>query len=323
MIASVLLLAACESTVSHNPARVFQLGLNVDSRTGAVMVRRGDTLSEIAERYRLNTRDIIDYNQLAPPYHLAENQRLLLPAPAEHKVGANDTLVRISRMYDVSTSELVRLNRLPQPYTLQVGQTLRLPPSFERTENAMAIVESASPDPVMPPQPSPAEVKKEDDRRLTQAATRPTSAPTAQKPATPVSRSLVQQVTGTGTPVFGWPVRGKIISAYGPKDGGLYNEGINIAAAGGTDVKASAGGAVVYVGNDLHSYGNMVLIRHSDGYVSAYAHLGKTSVVRGANVSAGQTIGSVGNSGTVSQHQLHFEIRKGGQTLDPQRYIKG
>lgn len=323
MLASVLLLASCESTVSHNPARVFQLGLNVDSRTGAVMVRRGDTLSEIAERYRLNTRDIIDYNQLSPPYHLAENQRLLLPAPAEHKVGANDTLLRIARMYDVSTSELVRLNRLPQPYTLQVGQTLRLPPSFERTQNAMAVVEKSSPDTAaMPPQPTPAPLDKSDDRRLTQAATR--TAPAVQPPAPkPPNRTLTQKVMGTGTPVFGWPVRGKIISAYGPKDGGLYNEGVNIAAAAGTQVSAAAPGTVVYVGNDLHSYGNMILIRHSAGYITAYAHLGKTSVARGDMVAAGQAIGTVGNSGTVSQHQLHFEIRKGGQTLDPQRYIKG
>lgn len=318
------MLSACESTVTHNPARVFNLGLNVDSRTGAVMVRQDDTLSEIAERYRLNTRDIIDYNRLSPPYHLAENQRLLLPAPAEHKVGANDTLLRVARMYDISTSELVRLNRLPQPYRLQVGQVLRLPPSFERTENAMAVVEKDLPPSAMPPQPAPAPVasmtaKDDDDRRLTQAATRTIPAGTAPKP----SRPLTQKATLTGTPVFGWPVRGKIISAYGPKDGGLYNEGINIAAPAATTVSAAAAGTVVYVGNDLHSYGNMILIRHGDGYVSAYAHLGKTTVARGDSVQKGQAIGTVGNSGTVSQHQLHFEIRKGGQTLDPQRYIKG
>lgn len=290
------------------------------------MVRRGDTLSEIAERYRLNIRDIIDYNHLAPPYHLAENQRLLLPAPAEHKVGANDTLLRVSRMYDVSVSELVRLNRLQQPYTLQIGQVLRLPPSFERTENAMAVVEGAeSSTAAMPPQPAPAE-KQKDDRRLTQAAARtePAENVTAPKPqAGKTSRTLTQKVMGTGTPVFGWPVQGKIISAYGPKDGGLYNEGVNIAAAAGTPVKAAAQGTVVYVGNDLHSYGNMVLVRHNEGYVTAYAHLGKAAVARGDAVAKGHVLGQVGNTGTVSQHQLHFEIRKGGQTLDPQRYIKG
>lgn len=323
-LAALLLLASCESTVSHNPARVFQLGLNVDSRTGAVMVRRGDTLSEIAERYRLNIRDIIDYNSLVPPYHLAENQRLLLPAPAEHKVGANDTLLRISRMYDVSTSELVRLNRLSQPYTLQVGQVLRLPPSFERTENAMAVVESGQADNAsMPPQPTPMQ-KPKDDRELTKVATKTAPAVAASPaPVTKPARTLTQKVTGTGTPVFGWPVQGKIISAYGPKDGGLYNEGINIAAPKGTAVKAAARGTVVYVGDDLHSYGNMVLVRHSAGYVTAYAHLTKATVSRGDVVNGGQLLGEVGNSGTVSQPQLHFEIRKGGQTLDPQRYIKG
>lgn len=323
-LTALLLLASCERTVSHNPARVFQLGLNVDSRTGAVMVRRGDTLSEIAERYRLNIRDIIDYNSLAPPYHLAENQRLLLPAPAEHKIGVNDTLLRVSRMYDVSTSELVRLNRLSQPYTLHVGQVLRLPPSFERTQNAMAVVEGAgAADGVMPPQPTPAQ-KPKDDRQLTKAATKAAPGAVASvKPEAKPARALTQKVTGTGTPVFGWPVRGKIISAYGPKDGGLYNEGVNIAAAKGTAVKAAAHGTVVYVGDDLHSYGNMVLVRHNEGYVTAYAHLTKATVARGDTVNGGQVLGEVGNTGTVSQPQLHFEIRKGGQTLDPQRYIKG
>lgn len=322
----MVLLASCESTVSHNPARVFNLGLNVDSRTGAVMVRRGDTLSEIAERYRLNTRDIIDYNRLAPPYHLAENQRLLLPAPAEHKIGANDTLSRVAHMYDVSTSELVQLNRLQPPFALQVGQTLRLPPSFERTQNAMAVIEADVKPPVMPPQPtSPFSAQKQEARPLTQAATMGTPGPSARIPQTLSTKAhaLTQKMTGGGAPTFGWPVQGKVISAYGPKDGGLYNDGINISAAPGTAVKTAAHGTVVYVGNDLHSYGNMVLVRHNHGYVTAYAHLDKASVTRGQVLSSGQVIGTVGNSGTVAQHQLHFEVRKGGQTLDPQRYIRG
>lgn len=291
------------------------------------MVRRGDTVSEIAERYRLNIRDIIDYNHLAPPYHLDENQRLLLPAPAEHKVGENDTLMRVSRMYDVSLSQLVRLNRLQSPYILQVGQVLRLPPSFERNAQVNEQVAERTTE---PPQPQPAETSvrsarkttaKSDDRRLTRAVT--TGAPVRDKPTlASKARALTQKVTGTGTPSFTWPVKGNVISAYGPKSGGLYNEGVNIAAARGTPVKAAAAGTVVYVGNDLHSYGNMVLVRHSDGYVTAYAHLDKAQVARGDSLRAGQVLGSVGNSGTVAQHQLHFEIRKGGQTLDPQRYIK-
>lgn len=324
---AVLMLASCAQSVSHGPAQVFKLGLNVDSRTGAVMVRKGDTVGDIAGRYRLNIRDIIDYNRLSPPYHLAENQRLLLPPPAEHTVGGNDTLLRVARMYGVSPSELARLNRLTPPYHLAVGDVLRLPPSFERIQ----VVESAPGEEGGASSSSAQGVQKaampedaKDDRALTHAATAPAASAAANPSSTLAqsARTLTQKITGTGTPVFAWPVRGRIISAYGPKAGGLYNEGVNIAASQGTPVKAAAPGTVVYVGNDLHSYGTMVLVRHSDGYVTAYAHLDRASVARGDSVAAGQSVGSVGNSGTVAEHQLHFEIRKGGQTLDPQRYIK-
>ncbi len=331
-------LASCGHSGDYVPPQVIHLGLNVDSPTGAVMVRRGDTVSHIAERYRLNIRDIIDYNRLSPPYHLAENQRLLLPPPAEHKVGANDTMMRVARMYGVSASELVRLNNISPPYTLQTGQVLRLPPSFERTRTEDVVAPAVTPPQTeMPPQPVPqaaqktlsatgkAAPAKTSDRPLTQAATTPKPA-TAQKPKVTTAdkaRTLTQKVTGGAAPHFGWPVKGNVISVYGPKEGGLYNEGLNIAAPRGSTVKASAAGTVVYVGNDLRSYGNMVLIRHTQGYVTAYAHLEQFQVARGATVTAGQAIGTVGNTGTVAQPQLHFEVRKGNQTLDPQRYIKG
>lgn len=323
MISVLAVLVACDGagTTARQPVQVINLGLNVDSRTGALMVKKGDTVGHIAERYRLNTRDIIDYNGLVPPYHLSENQRLLLPAPAEHKVGGSDTLLRLSRMYDVSASELVRLNRLAPPYTLNVGQVLRLPPAFKRsgadaatvvTQGApVTIVQNDAADDraVMPPQPATPQPMAQ-----TQSSAKP------QQSLTDKIRSASKNL-GTGTPAFAWPARGRVISAYGPKAGGLYNDGINIAAARGSDVRVAADGAVVYVGSDLHSYGRMVLVRHSDGYVTAYAHLDQASVARGDSVRKGQVIGKVGSTGTVAEPQLHFEIRKGSQTFDPQRYL--
>jgi len=120
---------------------------------------------------------------------------------------------------------------------------------------------------------------------------------------------------------FIWPVRGQVISSYGPKEGGLYNDGINIAAPRGTPVLAAADGTVVYVGDKLQSYGNLVLIRHTGGMVTAYAHLNSVNVRQGAMVRRGQAIGAVGSTGTVANAQLHFEVRKGKDTLDPKSYL--
>ena len=120
---------------------------------------------------------------------------------------------------------------------------------------------------------------------------------------------------------FDWPVRGKIISAYGPKEGGLYNDGINIAAPKGAPVKSAGDGIVAYVGNDLKTYGNLVLIRHDNGMMTAYAHLGAIKVKKNMSVRRGQTVGSVGSTGTVKASQLHLEIRQGSKTYDPQKYL--
>jgi murein DD-endopeptidase MepM/ murein hydrolase activator NlpD len=127
--------------------------------------------------------------------------------------------------------------------------------------------------------------------------------------------------SGAGRHGFIWPVRGQVISGFGPKDGGLYNDGINIAAPRGTPVGASADGVVAYVGDKLKSYGNLVLIRHHGGVVTAYAHLNTVTVRPGMRVERGQTIGSVGSTGTVLHAQLHFEVRRGTEKINPQHYL--
>ena len=121
---------------------------------------------------------------------------------------------------------------------------------------------------------------------------------------------------------FRWPAKGRIISGFGGK-GGASNDGINIALPEGTPVKAAEGGTVAYAGNELKGYGNLVLIRHPDGWVSAYAHNGDIKVKRGDTVSRGQTIATSGASGNVSSPQLHFELRKGSTPVDPMPHLSG
>ena len=117
--------------------------------------------------------------------------------------------------------------------------------------------------------------------------------------------------------------RRRILSDFGTEANGERNDGINIAAAYGTPIHAAAGGTVTYAGNDLKSYGNLVLIRHDDGYVTAYAHAQNIVVARGDTVSRGQVIGYAGDTGDVTSPQLHFEIRQGSKPVDPAPYLNG
>jgi murein DD-endopeptidase MepM/ murein hydrolase activator NlpD len=140
-----------------------------------------------------------------------------------------------------------------------------------------------------------------------------------------VTNPLIKAVIGTPPPRsgkgFAWPVRGKIVSRFGTKPDGRHNDGINIAVSKGAPVRAADNGVVVYAGSELKGYGKLVLIRHSGGWVTAYAHNDQLLVDRGQKVKAGQVIARAGSTGSVSDPQLHFEIRRGADAVDPQRFL--
>ena len=119
------------------------------------------------------------------------------------------------------------------------------------------------------------------------------------------------------------PVEGALISSYGPKKGGLHNDGINIRAPKGAAVRAAENGVVVYAGDEIKGSGNLILVRHSDRWMTAYAHLDKINVARGAVIKRGQSIGAVGSTGSVDSPQLHFEVRRGTQAINPKIYLDG
>jgi murein DD-endopeptidase MepM/ murein hydrolase activator NlpD len=120
---------------------------------------------------------------------------------------------------------------------------------------------------------------------------------------------------------FVWPVIGRLLIAYGPQSGGTINEGINIAAKKGTQVKVAQDGLITYVGQDIKGYGNIILVQHKNNWVSAYAHLDTVVVKKGQLVKGGSVIGTIGVSGGVSQPQLHFELRKDIKPMDPLNYL--
>ena len=140
----------------------------------------------------------------------------------------------------------------------------------------------------------------------------------------PSGPSPAKTAEATGAlPSFRWPVRGRVITAYGAKTNGKANDGINLAVPEGTPVKAADDGVVAYSGNELKGYGNLVLIRHSNGYVTAYAHASELMVKRGDTIKRGQVIAKSGQSGEVASPQLHFEIRKGSSPVDPLQFLNG
>ena len=120
---------------------------------------------------------------------------------------------------------------------------------------------------------------------------------------------------------FIWPVEGRIISRFGPKQNGKLNEGINIEARGGEPVWAAASGEVIYTGNDLSSFGNVVIVRHSGGWMTAYAHLANIAVHKGQQLNQGSVVGYVGSSGSAEKPQLHFGIRQGTKPVDPEMLL--
>ncbi len=142
------------------------------------------------------------------------------------------------------------------------------------------------------------------------------------EPSPPVSAPAPTATLGTPGGRFPWPVHGRILASYGSTNGGPHNEGINIEAPLGTPVRSIDAGTVAYVGNEIKGYGNLVLIKHANGWISAYAHLAGITVKKGDTVSAGQAIAKVGDTGGIGEPQLHFELRRGSKPVDPKEFLE-
>jgi len=275
----------------------------ISFRTRSYEVRRGDSVYGLSKKFGLPIRTIIEMNYLEPPYILKIGQRLAIAqaaSPDYHRVKKGDTLYSISRKYKVSVSALAKRNRIKPPYRLYVGQRLDLPMGQQVIQAERA--------------KSREKVRKKTHKSADHAKKQKRSSrlARAQKELRPPPRSSSR---------FLWPVRGKIISKFGAKGKGLHNDGLNIAAAAGSPVLAAENGVVAYDGNELGGFGNLVLIKHSGNFVTAYAHNAELLVRRGQKVRRGQAIAKVGRTGTVARPQLHFEIRKGRRPVNPLLYL--
>lgn len=311
--------------------------------TTTIIVGTSDTLETLSRRYNVSSAAILQANGYKGPRALSPGQQLVIPrqtaavaapvlaAPASksvaaapsaasvHVVNSGDTLLSVARRNHLAVADLAKANNLEPSAKLKLGSKLTVPgaKSAAVVPAAPAVVAAAQPAAASaPPSTKMAAAGPQQTARLAQA--------TAKVEETPAETQIVKAAEATGAlPTFRWPVRGKVITSYGAKTNGKSNDGINLAVPEGTPVKAAEDGVVAYSGNELKGYGNLVLVRHSNGYVTAYAHASELMVKRGETIKRGQIIAKSGQSGEVGSPQLHFEIRKGSSPVDPLQFLNG
>jgi len=307
-----------------------------------IIVGTSDTLETLSHRYNVSPAAILQANGYKGPRVLSPGQQLIIPhpvaavaapalvapvskpvavasaAPSVHVVNHGDTLLSIARRNHVSVPELAKANNIDPTAKLKLGMKLIVPGAKTAAVTPATVVATAQPAAVAAPPATKLAVVTPDPQQKARLAQ---SSPTAEDVAT---ENPVKAADATGAlPTFRWPVRGKVITSYGAKTNGKANDGINLAVPERTPVKAAEDGVVAYSGNELKGYGNLVLVRHSNGYVTAYAHASELLVKRGDTIKRGQIIAKSGQSGEVGSPQLHFEIRKGSSPVDPLQFLNG
>jgi murein DD-endopeptidase MepM/ murein hydrolase activator NlpD len=313
-----------------------------------IVVQKGDTIDSLVKRYGVPASAIAEANNIPNGTALRPGQHLVIPkyettgstqprmaahtpqtpapqiaAPATattgsvgqhvHVVAPGETLMALSRKYHKSLSAIARANKIPPSTMVKVGDRIVIPGVAAQAQAKPAAKTAEAPKPA-------AEPKVASVPAAAPAPNTPTAAmvtPAAHQPEPPKTKTDVT----AAMPKFRWPVNGRVITAFGPRPSGAQNDGINVSVPENTPIKAADDGVVAYAGNELKTYGNLVLVRHSNGYVTAYAHASEILVKRDEHVKRGQIIAKAGQTGNVSSPQLHFEIRKGSTPVDPAPFL--
>ena len=247
----------------------------------------------------------------APPFRISTVaiEPVLVPRSYEsvYVVKKGDTAYRIAHCHGVKLRSLVAVNEMTAPYLITVGQQIKVPST---TMKPSCFANISLPSERAAAVPSKL-VNENFDVSLVVAP-----------PALPMDEAIsVRKPPRRAEATFLWPVRGELLSDFGPKPGNRRNDGINISAPVGSPVRAAENGIVAYAGNELRGYGNLLLVRHDGGWVTAYAHNSELLVERGAVVRRGEVIARVGKSGNVDKPQAHFELRRGDEAVDPREFL--
>lgn len=329
------LLTGC---LTQTPVEVIDKGSNYYSKSGAIqiaLVKEGESIKSIARKYKTTEAEILDANGLQSNAQLIAGMSLIIPKEVKNDVfiSSNESYIQNdfnnkSHNEQIVASALKPLNQNGMKQEDEskkvTGYLVSKSSTIKNSDNQKIATKKD----VTTEQPKLAKTyentessrnKTEDeDLDLTKEPASGTTSEMAKKVAIGSNSFKVSSPLDSGQ--FDWPVEGKVLSRYG-KIGNRFNDGINIAAPLGTPVVAAAEGKVIYIGENIEGYGNLVIIKHENDYMTAYAHLKDVVVERGAKVKRGESIGTIGQSGNISQSQLHFSIRKGRKTINPEEPV--
>ncbi|MBN9319570.1 MAG: peptidoglycan DD-metalloendopeptidase family protein [Caulobacterales bacterium] len=285
------------------------------TKAKAYVVGQGDTMFAIARRFTVTAAALAEENDLRTSSSIRAGQRLTLPKGYKDTGPVRRTVT--NTVPGVASTQVAQTQ--PQPYTPPPSAT----PSTTVTTTASATptrpaTTTTTTTTTAPPRPGAAPVT------TTTTTVRPVGPPPAVATNLPVNSPAMTdaEIAAAGRGRFAWPVRGPVISGFGPTGaGGQRNDGLDLRAPEGDPVRSAAAGEVVYAGNSVPGFGNLVLVKHDDGWVTAYAHLARADVRMQQKVAQGQQIGQVGSSGGAPEPQLHFEVRYARSPKDNARPI--
>jgi murein DD-endopeptidase MepM/ murein hydrolase activator NlpD len=310
-------------------------------------VRHGESLHEIARRNGLSQRELAEYNDIPPSGSLYPGQIIQLPKgrgaerrerqdgdegdarrerrgePRYQEQGSNSRRVPYSQKAPAGEERDPRVERRvanaePQK---QLSERKAEPDSAPRSE-PVAAPSSEPPAPMTPEQAGPASASSGEKLSQPILAAHRDVEPAKTEPAGPKEcEAQLNSPVARSAQTFREPVQGLIVAKFGARKDGSFNDGVDFSVPKGTPVKAAENGVVAYVGSELSGFGNLVLVRHADGYVTAYAHNDEVLVTRCETVKRGQIISKAGASGNVAKPQLHFELRKDSKAVDPEAFF--
>jgi murein DD-endopeptidase MepM/ murein hydrolase activator NlpD len=337
-------------SVSAPPPRQPAQSWSWDGGT-AIIVAQGETIDIISRRHGVPASAIMQANNMTHAAQLQPGQRLVIPrvhhqmgqapqasAPATrvagpaympagntaHIVKPGETIYSLARHYRITPMAIAKANNVGLDHRVKVGDRVTIPGLSSGAPRLAA----PTPAPAQPTQriaakPEATPPAKPHGTPKVAQNDAPPSANIVTPAADPLPEPTPTGTTGATSTSFRWPVKGRISEGFGPRAIGGQNDGINIAVPQGTPIKAAEDGVVAYAGSELKGYGNLVLVRHSNGFVTAYAHASELNVKKGETVKRGQVIGKAGQTGNVTSPQLHFEVRKGATPVDPTQYLTG
>ncbi|MBP5485475.1 MAG: peptidoglycan DD-metalloendopeptidase family protein [Alphaproteobacteria bacterium] len=280
-----------------------------------IKIEKGDTLYSISRAYAVPVNDLAVMNNLSAPFALRVGDSLKVPDLVE-RVSAKKDITQKAEPVKAQSKIEAKPEQQAKPKAKTETKSQQKPQVKTESKTGEKSTQKSA---KKTNQKKVTETKKTVDKKVPEKKVEMRKTET--KKIAPV-KTETPKIVARSSSKFSWPVRGKILSAFGAKTGGLYNDGINISAAFDSMVVAAENGVVAYAGNEVRGMGNLVIIQHSDGWMTVYAHLNSMSVRRGARVSVGNKIGTVGQTGKVTSPQLHFEIRKGTKAYNPINYLK-